>query len=172
MKSFFTPGAKPTSAQFSALIDSTVNIVDDRYLLGLHTTSSTGAILLDEGTIIGDDPSLVFGPAAGLDDSWAGRSGFMGVAFTENSETHYGYFQLSAGAPGSTDVYPMFIEAFVYEDVAGMAITTADSPHPRTVDVGAGRHRQPAGCVGRDASPPSWALTENSPIATEQVKLR
>jgi hypothetical protein len=130
LKSFFVPGAKPTSAQFSALIDSTVNILDDRYLLGLHTIGSTGAILLGEGVTIGDNPNLVFGPAAGLDDLWAGHSGFMGVAFTDNSETHYGYFQLSAGVTGSTDVYPMFVEAFVYENVARIPITTLTIPIP------------------------------------------
>jgi hypothetical protein len=85
---------------------------------------------LDEGVTIGDNPSLVFGPAAGLDGTWAGRSDFLGLAFTDNSQTHYGYLQLSAGAPGSTDLYPMFVDAFVYQDVAGMAITTATVPTP------------------------------------------
>jgi hypothetical protein len=155
LKSFFVPGAKPTSAQFSALIDSTVNILDDRYLLGLHSTGSTGAIRLDEGVTIGEDTSLVFGPAAGLDDLWAGHSGFMGVAFTDNSETHYGYFQLSAGVAGSTDVYPMFVEAFVYEDVARIPITTlaVTVPEPSMVALAAiwsigvfGMRRRRAGC--------------------------
>ncbi len=36
LKSFFETGDKPTQAQFSTLIDSTVNLVDDRYLLGLR----------------------------------------------------------------------------------------------------------------------------------------
>src|ERR1700746_755974 len=41
LKSFFTPGAKPTSAQFNTLIDSELNIADDRYLLGLKNFDAT-----------------------------------------------------------------------------------------------------------------------------------
>ena len=128
LETFFEPGDKPTSSQFAAVIDSMLNKIEDGSLLGLRTSSSGQALLLDAGVSI--DSSMLFGPAAGLDGSWAGKSGFMGVAFSENSQTHFGYFQLSAGAPGSPDLYPMFVQAFVYEDVAGMAITTATVPTP------------------------------------------
>src|SRR4051812_17647735 len=41
LKSFFTPGAKPSSLQFNTLIDSALNISDDNYLLGLNNYDST-----------------------------------------------------------------------------------------------------------------------------------
>src|SRR4051812_4068968 len=35
LKEYFQTGDKPTAAQFATFLDSTFNIVDDRYLLGL-----------------------------------------------------------------------------------------------------------------------------------------
>jgi len=37
---------------------------------------------------------------------------------------------LQIQAAPAPDVYPMFVEAFVYEDVAGMGITTLTVPTP------------------------------------------
>ena len=39
LKGYFALGDKPTQSQFDSLIDSMVNIVDDRYLLGLRSTA-------------------------------------------------------------------------------------------------------------------------------------
>ena len=40
LKTFFQTGDKPTSSQFSALIDSMVNKLDDAQLLGLRVYDS------------------------------------------------------------------------------------------------------------------------------------
>jgi len=51
LKAFFIPGAKPTSAQFNTLIDSTVNYLDDRYLLGLKNYDSALIYVLGDTVI-------------------------------------------------------------------------------------------------------------------------
>jgi len=38
LQDYFETGDKPTQAQFSSLIDSVANLIDDRYLLGLRTS--------------------------------------------------------------------------------------------------------------------------------------
>jgi len=132
LKSFFQTGDFPTQSQFGALIDSLINRIDDRHLLGLKQYNPTLGYevgdCLTEGTLL--DASMTFGPAAGLGDVWAGQHGFLGLAFTEgsSSDVHYGYLQIQAAA--TPDGYPMFVEAFVYQDVAGMAITTLTVPTP------------------------------------------
>ena len=56
LKSFFQTGDKPTQAQFSALIDSAVNFVDDRDFIGLREYSARK--ILDRGEA-GDSMGLV-----------------------------------------------------------------------------------------------------------------
>ncbi len=139
LKSFFQKGDKPTASQFGTLIDSMVNYTEDRYLLGLKSYDpalfESGAALLDAGTVI--DSSMVFGPAAGLTDAWAGHTGFLALAFTEGSDPapHYGYLQITASGP--SDPYPMSVEYFVYEDRANTPVTITSVPEPSAFALGA-----------------------------------
>ena len=83
LKTFFETGDIPTQEQFGTLIDSMVNRLDDRNLLGLRTSSDGGAALLSIGDIVG--PPTDFGPAAGLSGDWAGQTGYLGLAMTDSS---------------------------------------------------------------------------------------
>ncbi|MDB6109617.1 MAG: repeat protein, partial [Pedosphaera sp.] len=44
LKSFFEHGDRPTAAQFSSLIDSSVNKITDRYLIGLRASAKAGGL--------------------------------------------------------------------------------------------------------------------------------
>src|SRR5204863_7195089 len=44
LKSFFEKGDRPTGAQFSSLIDSSVNKITDRYLIGLRASVKAGGL--------------------------------------------------------------------------------------------------------------------------------
>ena len=135
LKSFFEKGDKPTAPQFSTLIDSLLHRTEDRDLLGLKAASDGGGDHFTEGELIG--PHLTFTDVAGLSDIWAGQSGFLPLAFVENSDVYYGYMQLQAGDPGSPDLYPMFVEYFVYEDQPGVPIIATTVPEPSSLLLGA-----------------------------------
>lgn len=135
LKSFFQTGDFPTQSQFASLIDSVLNISDDRDLIGLRTYSDGGAIRLEEGASLG--PLLDYSPSTGLAPEWAGQSGFLGLAFTENAETHYGYLQLRAGEHGGTDLYPIFVTYFVFEDLPNTELLVTSVPEPSTLVLGA-----------------------------------
>lgn len=140
LKTYFETGDVPTQEQFSNLIDSLIHYTEDRHLLGLVTLSDGKAALLPEGMTVG--PLSTFAPVAGLSDEWAGQLGFAGLAFTENSETHYGYLQIrsgepgSSGAPGGPTLYPMFVAYFVFESLADTPIVTSSVPEPSTLVLG------------------------------------
>ena len=51
LKSFYETGDKPTQAQFSALIDSSLNLYDDHSLLGLRQYDSAYAYLTGDSVI-------------------------------------------------------------------------------------------------------------------------
>jgi len=138
LKSYFQTGDKPTSPQFAALIDSVINLSEDRNLLGLKNydplLSQSGAALLEPGTLI--DASTTFGAAAGLDDAWLGQTGFLALSFTQGSslEPHYGYLTITAGG---SDLYPMVVTSFTYEDQANTPILTTQVPEPSTLALAA-----------------------------------
>ena len=133
LKEYFQTGDKPTASQFSALIDSIIHRTEDRDLLGMKAHSDGGGALVTEGTLIGPDS---YTQVEGLSDIWAGQSGFLALSFLENSEVHYGYLQLRAGDPGTTDVYPMFVKYFVYEDQPGVPIEATAVPEPSSLVLG------------------------------------
>ena len=135
LKTYFETGDVPTQEQFTSLIDSMINVIDDRYLIGLRTNSLGQATLLQEGETLG--PLLDYSPSTGLASEWAGQSGFLGLAFTENSETHYGYLQLRAGQPGGTDLYPMFVTYFAFQDLPNTELLVTSVPEPSTLVLGA-----------------------------------
>jgi len=135
LKEYFQTGDKPTQAQFGSLIDSIINYAEDRDLLGLRNYSDGQAMLIAEGEMLG--PLSDYSPSTGLAPEWAGQSGFLGLAYTENSETHYGYLQLRAGEPGGTDLYPIFVTYFVFEDLANTELLVTSVPEPSTLVLGA-----------------------------------
>jgi len=135
LKSFFETGDKPTQQDFADVIDSMININDDRDLIGLRNYSDGQAMLIAEGEMLG--PLSDYSPSTGLAPEWAGQSGFLGLAFIENSETHYGYLQLRAGEPGGTDLYPIFVTYFVFEDLANTELLVTSVPEPSTLALGA-----------------------------------
>lgn len=136
LKSFFEKGDKPTQSQFGSVIDSMLNAIDDRYLLGLRTQSDGTAALLDVGTVVGE-PGMTFGPAAGLADEWAGQDGFLGLSFAQNGESYFGYLYISAGEAGGSDPYPMFVHSLTYEDQSGVPVVITAVPEPSTLALAA-----------------------------------
>jgi hypothetical protein len=135
LKTYFEIGDVPTQEQFTSLIDSMINVIDDHHLIGLRTNSLGQAMLLQEGETLG--PLLDFSPASGLAPEWAGQSGFLGLAFSENAETHYGYLQLRGGEPGSAGPYPMFVTYFVFQDLPNTELQVTSVPEPSTLVLGA-----------------------------------
>lgn len=140
MKTFFETGDVPTQEQFSNLIDSFIHQEDDGVYVRMIPGSGGKAALLTEGMTVG--PLSTFAPVAGLSDEWAGQLGFAGLAFTQNSETHYGYLQIrsgdpgSSGTPGGPPLYPMFVAYFVFESLADTPIVISSVPEPSTLVLG------------------------------------
>jgi len=130
LKSYFETGDIPTEANFSNLIDSMVNLVDDDItVIGVGTDAIPGqGTLLGEGTEVG--PGLVYGDVAGLSEAWGGQSGFLALTLDIDLQQHYGYLQITA-APD--DQYPMFVEYLVYESTPAAPISTASVPEPSTL---------------------------------------
>ncbi len=127
----FQNGDIPTQQDFADMIDSALNLLDDRFSLdGIVAGPDGGAAFFGPGTTI--DDSLTFGPAAGLSSDWAGQLGLMALTFTAGGETHYGYFQVQSGTPGLPDLYPMQFQYFVYEDQANTPLVTSLVPEPST----------------------------------------
>lgn len=135
LKEFFQTGDVPTQQDFADVIDSMININDDRDLIGLRNYSNGQAMLIAEGEMLG--PLSDYSPSTGLAPEWAGQSSFLGLAFTENSETHYGYLQLRAGEPGGTALYPIFVTYFVFEDLPNTELLVTSVPEPSTLVLGA-----------------------------------
>jgi hypothetical protein len=140
LKSFFEKGDKPTQSQFGTVIDSMVNILDDRYLLGLRTSSAGGAEALTIGDIVG--PPTEFVPAAGLSADWAGQTAYLGLAMTDSSAgplatNYYGYLEVTSGAPGGSDLYPMYVSRFFYETTPNTPIAVTGVPEPSTFVIAA-----------------------------------
>lgn len=131
LKDKFQNGDIPTEQDFADTIDSALNFIDDGFhLIDTAISSDGGATILVEGTTV--DQNLLYGGAVGLSSAWAGNAGFMAVVFSDGPATHYGYFQLSAGQPGSSELYPMHFEYFVWEDQPNTPLVTSAVPEPST----------------------------------------
>jgi hypothetical protein len=134
LKSYFETGDVPTEQQFSNLIDSFISRIDDGLTYNGATPDAVAqGSLLGEGAEVGG-PGTVFTPVAGLGEEWVGQSGFLGLSLTLNSQTHYGYLQISS-PPG--DQYPMFVEHVAYETQPNTPIVAAQIPEPSTLAVAA-----------------------------------
>ena len=134
LKTYFETGDAPTSQDF----EDVLNIILNESLPGSYGITApadpNGAIIRAQGSVI--DASVTSGAMpAGLGPGWAGSSGYLGLALSISGATHYGYLQMSAGAAGTAELYPMFVEAFVWETVPGASITTAPVivPEPGTL---------------------------------------
>jgi len=126
LKSYFETGDIPTEEQFSNLIDSFIHRLDDGLTYnGATPDAATQGALLGEGTEVG--PGSFFTPVAGLGEEWIGQSGFLALSLELNSQTHYGYVQITS-PPG--DLYPMLAEFVVYETVPNTPISVAHIPEP------------------------------------------
>ena len=131
LKDRFQNGDIPNEQDFADTIDSALNFIDDGFhLIGTGVGSDGGAMYLVDGATV--DGSLTYGQPAGLSTAWAGNFGFLPVLFSDGPTAHYGYFQLSSGQPGTSELYPMHFEYFVWEDQPGAALVTAPVPEPST----------------------------------------
>ena len=129
LKTFFETGDVPTEQQFGNLIDSFINQIDDGLTYNGATPDAVGqGSLLGEGTEVG--PGSFFAPVAGLGDEWVGQSGFLGLSLELDSETHYGYLQITSPPD---DQYPMFVEHVVYESDPNTPISSTRIPEPSTL---------------------------------------
>ena len=135
LKTYFETGDVPTQEQFGSLIDSLIHFSEDRQLLGLRTAADGGAALITAGEIL--DFSQPFAPAAGLSNDWIGQTGFLGIAYLENSLQHLGLLQVRASAPGSPDPYPMEVQYFIYDNQPASSLTAQYVPEPSSFTMAA-----------------------------------
>lgn len=160
LKTFFQTGDVPTQAQFAALIDSTVNIVDDRYLLGLKVYDPLLAYLpgdtvifnrLSVGDRVGEvaegtpttPPRLEFAHWTPLDPNdpiqmdvatdFSGQYGYLGIQLQDNfGQINYGFLQMSMDPVGSATHPAIHVEYLVYESAPNTPISVANVPEPGT----------------------------------------
>jgi hypothetical protein len=134
LKSYFETGDIPTQEQFNDLIDSSLNLVDDGLTIYSASNPSGRAPRLGVGEEVG--PDLSFAPVAdvlGFSDDWLGQSGFLALAFEQDSDLHYAYLQISTPVPGAPNPYSMTVEYLVYQDAADTPLVTQTVPEPSTL---------------------------------------
>lgn len=160
LKTYFQTGDVPTEEQFADLIDSLVNIVDDRYLIGLKvydpllSYSSGDTIVLTRlgvGDRVGEvaegsgstPPALEFASWPPLDPNdpteidvatdFAGQSGFLGIQLQDSTgQVNYGYLQMRMDPVGSATHPAIHVEYLVYESAPNTPITVVAVPEPGT----------------------------------------
>ena len=160
LKSFFQTGDIPTQDQFATLIDSTVNLIDDHYLIGLKVYDpqvnylvgdtvifnrlAAGATVgeVAEGTA-GSPPALEFASWPPLDPNdpsemdvatdFAGQYGFLGIQLQDSfGQISYGYLQMGMDPVGSATHPAIHVDYVVYESTPNTPITVAAVPEPGT----------------------------------------
>ena len=160
LKSYFQTGDFPTQEQFAALIDSAVNIVDDRYLIGLKVYDPQSTYLAGDtivfnrlavGAVVGEvaegtsgqPPALEFASWPPLDPNdptemdvatdFAGQYGYLGIQLVDSfGQVNYGYLQMGMDPVGSADHPAIYVDYLVYESTANTPITVAAVPEPGT----------------------------------------
>ena len=153
LKTYFESGDKPTQQQFATLIDSNVNFVDDKKLLGLKVynpavTYSIGDTVIFNRAGLGDTspsstPGVGFAPASELTGAdaptrdmatdFAGQYGFLPIQLEDSFGLVYnGYLQLGMDAPSGLPNDPpgIHVDYVVYNENAGEPITMALVPEP------------------------------------------
>jgi hypothetical protein len=160
LKTFFQTGDFPTQDQFATLIDSTVNLIDDRKLIGLKVYDpqvnylpgdtvifnrlAAGATVgeVAEGTA-GSPPALEFASWPPLDPNdpsemdvatdFAGQYGFLGIQLEDSfGQINYGYLQMGMDPVGSATHPAIHVDYIVYESTPNTPITVAAVPEPGT----------------------------------------
>ena len=161
LKSFFQTGDFPTQSQFSSLIDSMVNIVDDRDLVGLKVydpqlTYLVGDTVIFNRLTIGDrvgelaegtptlPPALEFVDWSPLNPNnpsemdvaadFAGQYGFLGIQLRNSlGQINYGFLQMGMDPVGSA-LYPaIHVDYLVYESNANTPISVFAVPEPASL---------------------------------------
>jgi len=160
LKSYFQTGDVPTQDQFATLIDSAVNFVDDRYLIGLRvynpqTSYQAGDTVifnrLAAGAVVGEiaegsassPPAQEFASWPPLDPNdpsemdvatdFAGQYGFLGIQLVDSfGQVNYGYLQMGMDPVGSAAHPAIYVDYVVYETAPNTPITVAFVPEPGT----------------------------------------
>ena len=160
LKSYFQTGDFPTQDQFAALIDSNINFVDDRKLIGLKVYDPALDYLpgdtvifnrlsigdrvgeLAEGTP-GTPPQLEFADWGPLDPNdpaemdvatdFAGEYGYLGIQLQDSfGQINYGFLQMGMDPVGSATHPAIHVDYVVYESTPNTPITVANVPEPGT----------------------------------------
>lgn len=160
LKTYFQTGDVPTQDQFAALIDSSINIIEDRYLLGLKVYDPLLAYLPGDTVIFnrlsvgdrvgevaegtpGTPPRLEFADWTPLDPNdpiqmdvatdFSGQYGYLGILLQDNfGQVNYGYLQMSMDPVGSATHPAIHVDYLVYESAPNTPISVANVPEPGT----------------------------------------
>ena len=160
LKSFFQTGDIPTQDQFATLIDSTVSLIDDHYLIGLKVYDPQVNYLVGDTVIFnrlaagvtvgevaegtaGSPPALEFASWPPLDPNdpsemdvatdFAGQYGFLGIQLQDSfGQISYGYLQMGMDPVGSATHPAIHVDYVVYESTPNTPITVAAVPEPGT----------------------------------------
>lgn len=160
LKTYFQTGDVPTQDQFASLIDSSLNLIDDRYLLGLkvydpqlsYVPGDTVIFMrLGAGDHVGDvsegtpgsPPALEFASWPPLDPNdptemdvahdFAGQYGFLGIQLRDSfGNVNYGYLQMGMDPVGSAPHPAIHVDYIVYESTPNTPITVSAVPEPGT----------------------------------------
>ena len=159
LKTYFQTGDVPTAEQFGNLIDSLVNFVDDRDLIGLRVYDpqldyQIGDTVifqrLGAGDVVGEvaegtgstPPAQEFADWHPLDPNdpsamdvatdFAGQYGFLGIQLLDPfGQVNYGYIQMGMDPAGTPDP-AIYVDYIVYESTPNTPITVAPVPEPGT----------------------------------------
>jgi hypothetical protein len=160
LKTYFQTGDVPTQDQFKDLIDSSINFIDDRNLIGLkvydpQSTYQVGDTVVFQRLAVGasvgavaegspgSPPALEFASWPPLDPNdpsemdvatdFAGQYGFLGIQLQDSSgQVNYGYLQMGMDPVGSADHPAIHVDYIVYESTPNTPITVAAVPEPGT----------------------------------------
>jgi hypothetical protein len=160
LKTYFQTGDVPTADQFASLIDSLVNIVDDRQLIGLKVYNPLvsyapgDTIILQRlgvGDLVGEiaegtgstPPALEFASWPPLDPNdpaemdvatdFAGQYGFLGIVLQDSfGQVNYGYLQMGMDPVGTAPHPAIYVDYLVYESAPNTPIAVTAVPEPAT----------------------------------------
>ncbi len=144
LKTFFEKGDRPTQQQFATLIDSTINIVEDRHLLGLKVYDPTISYAVQRLGINEPIPDTVLGyslptPSSLLqmEPGFAGQFGFAALLYGDTTGNHYYGFmqvQMEPLTPTRDAISPgIFVSYVVLETTPNLSFSTFVVPEPTSV---------------------------------------
>src|SRR5882672_4308744 len=143
LETYFQTGDVPTQDQFATLIDSAVNMIDDRKLIGLKVYDPQRTYLAGDtaifnrlavGATVGEvaegnattPPALEFASWPPLDPNdpsemdvatdFAGQYGYLGILLEDSfGQVNYGYLQMGMDPAGSVPHPAIYVDYLVYE---------------------------------------------------------